>query len=211
MIQFDNFKMVYIKNRFNNNDVFIFIYFKSKTDKSYYMIEDINTLLCNNGYNSEISEFKGNKRIKISFIQKSEVRLCKEAYGIYYKSIAFELRKIIMDFLYGEYFNVGLFDCIEKVWDLYLNVSMCVFDYIEVAHNDSYCGRYFFRKRKGYEIRDILREKLPEIKKKSRGKIIRIINNAINNEYIVGLDIKLYLECIETVCKELNIDYVIVD
>ena len=76
-------------------------------------------------------------------------------------------------------------------------------------HNDTYQGSVFYRRREKYEVKALLRKSLEIAKVKRRGKTLKIFNNAIGNPYIVWIDIDMYMDCVEEVCKELNIDYVL--
>ena len=210
-IRFDNFVMVYCKSKSERNVVFINIYFKSVRDKSYYMIDDLCKLLCNVGYDCEIEWYQGHKLLHIIFKEKEklELQLSKYAYNYYYKTIALEIKDLLLEYLYGEYFNVALFDCFVPQWFLSLNVSYSLLDFSETMHNDTYQGCVFYRKRERHEVKEMLRKSLEIAKIKRRGKTIKIFNNAINNPYIVWLDVDMYMDCVEEICKELNIDYVL--
>lgn len=207
-LSFDNFIMSYVKK--NPNEVSFFLYFRNIRDKSYYMIDDICKLLCNSGYECEIGYYNSSRIIKILFKQNSiEHDLSNNAYNLYYQSIAFEIRDLIMDFLYGEYFVVGLFECFEKVWRLHLNTCFCLFDYIETFYNDREHGGHLYKKRSKDKIKEILRKSLNILKIKRRGKTLKIVNNTVNNPYIVDIDVDMYMDCVEEICKELNINYVL--
>lgn len=203
--------MVFCKSSKERNVVFINIYFKSVRDKSYYMIDDLCKLLKNVGYDCEIGFYQGHKLLHIIFQEKEklELQLSKYAYAYYYKTIAGEIKDLLLEYLYGEYFNVALFDCFVPQWFLSLNVSYSLLDFSETMHNDTYQGCVFYAKREKYEVKDLLRKSLAIAKIKRRGKILKIFNNAINNPYIVWLDVDMYMDCVKEVCKELNIDYVL--
>lgn len=210
-LRFDNFVMVYCRSNKERNIVFINIYFKSVRDKSYYMIDDLCKLLCNVGYNCEIEWHQGHKLLHIIFQEKEklELQLSKYAYNYYYRTVAGEIKDLLLEYLYGEYFNVALFDCFVPQWFLSLNVSYSLLDFSETMHNDTYQGCVFYRKREKYEVKALLRKSLEIAKVKRRGKIIKIFNNGINNPYIVWIDVDMYMECVVEICKELNIDYVL--
>lgn len=210
-IRFDNFVIVYCKSSKERNTVFINIYFKSVRDKSYYMIDDLCKLLKNVGYDCEIGYYQGHKLLHIIFQEKEklELQLSKYAYAYYYKTIAGEIKDLLLEYLYGEYFNVALFDCFVPQWFLSLNVSYSLLDFSETMHNDTYQGCVFYRKREKYEVKEMLRKSLEIAKVKRRGKIIKIFNNGINNPYIVWIDVNMYMDCVESICKELNIEYVL--
>lgn len=210
-IRFDNFIMVYCKSSKERNTVFINIYFKSVRDKSYYMIDDLCKLLKNVGYDCEISFYQGHKLLHIIFQEKEklELQLSKYAYNYYYKTIALEIKDLLLEYLYGEYFNVALFDCFDSNWLLSLNVSYSLLDFSETMHNDTYQGCVFYRKRERCEVKEMLHKSLEIAKIKRRGKVLKIFNNAVNNPYIVWIDVDMYMDCVVEVCKELNIDYVL--
>lgn len=210
-LRFDNFVMVYCKSKSERNVVFINIYFKSVRDKSYYMIDDLCKLLCNVGYDCEIEWYQRHKLLHIIFKEKEklELQLSKYAYNYYYRTVAGEIKDLLLEYLYGEYFNVALFDCFVAQWFLSLNVSYSLLDFSETMHNDTYQGCVFYRKREKYEVKEMLRKSLEIAKIKRRGKIIKIFNNGINNPYIVWIDVNMYMDCVKEVCEELNIDYVL--
>lgn len=210
-IRFDNFVMVFCKSSKERNTVFINIYFKSIRDKSYYMIDDLCKLLKNVGYDCEIGFYQGHKLLHIIFQEKEklELSLSKYAYAYYYKTVAGEIKDLIMEYLYGEYFNVALFDCCIPQWFLSLNVSYSLLDFSETMHNDTYQGSVFYARREKYEVKSLLRKSLEIAKVKRRGKTLKIFNNAIGNPYIVWIDVDMYMDCVVEVCKELNIDYVL--
>ena len=210
-IRFDNFVMVFCKSSKERNTVFINIYFKSIRDKSYYMINDLCKLLKNVGYDCEIGFYQGHKLLHIIFQEKEklELQLNKYAYAYYYKTIAGEIKDLLLEYLYGEYFNVALFDCFVSQWLLSLNVSYSLLDFSETMHNDTYQGSVFYARREKYEVKSLLRKSLEIAKVKRRGKTLKIFNNAIGNPYIMWIDVDMYMDCVVEVCKELNIDYVL--
>lgn len=135
--------------------------------------------------------------------------MSKYTYNYYYKTVAGEIKDLLLEYLYGEYFNVALFDCFVPQWFLSLNVSYSLLDFSETMHNDTYQGCVFYRKRERREVKEMLRKSLEIVKIKRRGKTLKIVDNTVNNPYIVDIDVDMYMDCVEEVCKELNIDYIL--